>query len=490
MIPKIIYASRAGVVLDSNVHDGGGTDDTAILQSILDKAVDLGGLHLVLDGAALVSGLKIHSNTTIECLNSSCGLFLAPQSNTAILRNADIDLKEIKNRNITLIGGTYNHNCLHQEHHVTENMPVVFNMHGLMVDCFAVVALCFCGVENLVIKDVTIRNQRTYALLAANWFRVNIENVYIDLPDRQHYQNQDGMHFWGPGRFLNIKNVGGRTSDDFIALAPDENDDVSSIEDVNIDGVYLDDADQGIRMLCHAKGRLDRVIIKNVYGTYRSFGFFINPFFKSEHGGSYGNIIIDTVDLRSNGVDYDYTTPFLFRFGGRAESLTLRNIYHHNPGDNRSILDIGWQYWDDKVEITPDAESVIGRVIVDGLYIYETGPQSNDTAYIKTKKCHVKNITLRNIEIIKPANAPVSSCLFKTLERTDIENMAISGVVTDPITSLVSMEQGTIKNLKISDVVADSKCGPLVEVKNGSLGKLITHDNGGVKELIVRDKGR
>ena len=70
---RIVIASEAGAKLDSDVTKGGGTDDTALIQSILDRAPKLGSLKLVVDGAILVKGLKVHSNTTIECLNRGCG---------------------------------------------------------------------------------------------------------------------------------------------------------------------------------------------------------------------------------------------------------------------------------------------------------------------------------------------------------------------------------------------------------------------------------
>ena len=62
-----VIASEAGAKLDSNVETGGGTDETELFQKILDLAVTWGGLHLIVDGAALVRSLAIHSNTTIEC---------------------------------------------------------------------------------------------------------------------------------------------------------------------------------------------------------------------------------------------------------------------------------------------------------------------------------------------------------------------------------------------------------------------------------------
>ena len=54
-------ASECGAVLDSNVIHGGGTDDTAALQAILDRARDKAeGVRLIVDGAALIRGLKVY----------------------------------------------------------------------------------------------------------------------------------------------------------------------------------------------------------------------------------------------------------------------------------------------------------------------------------------------------------------------------------------------------------------------------------------------
>ncbi|NBY36001.1 MAG: hypothetical protein EBQ59_00890 [Verrucomicrobia bacterium] len=118
---RIFIASEAGAKLDSNVTTGGGTDDTALIQGILDRAPKLGSLKLVVDGAILVKGLKVYSNTTIECLTSNCGFFLADHADQPIIRNADPSAKERKNRNITFLGGTYNGNSAKQTHHAEPN---------------------------------------------------------------------------------------------------------------------------------------------------------------------------------------------------------------------------------------------------------------------------------------------------------------------------------------------------------------------------------
>ncbi len=461
----VIFASQTGAKLDSNVYAGGGTDDTIILQSVLDKAKESGSLHLIMDGAALIRGLNIHSNTTIECLDPSCGFFLAPQSNRAVIRNANPNMQgERFNKNITLLGGTYNQNCKEQLHHYVEQNK---NSVAFGKDVW-VMAMEFYGVENVTMRDVTIRNQRTFALLMANWFRVTMENIYIDLPDHADFQNQDGLHFWGPGQFLTMRNIQGRSGDDFIALAPDENDNVSSITDVLIDGVILDNADQGIRLLSRDNGRLDRVIIKNVTGTYKSFGFYINPWFQGAKGGNFGNIIFDTIDLRQSKPNYDYTPPMLFRLGGRFESLTLRNIYHHEPSDNRSVLDIGWP------GPTTDysySDTYIKSLLIDGLHILESNEKSADASYIKVIG-RVDNMVVRNVEITRDTVMSQKGCLIETTRATaNIRNLFMSNILVNRMHSLISHKNGNIDTIQINNVMS-SEMGDAIITTDQSIKRL------------------
>ena len=83
----IVLASELGAHLDSDETLGGGTDDTEILQKFLDTAPEKGSIRLVMDGAALVRGLRVHSNTTIECMNKTCGFYLADGSDCAVIKN-------------------------------------------------------------------------------------------------------------------------------------------------------------------------------------------------------------------------------------------------------------------------------------------------------------------------------------------------------------------------------------------------------------------
>jgi len=71
----LFVASKAGAALNTDLLRGGGTDDTAILQSVLDRAAGGKPVHLIVDGPALVSGLDVYGNTAIE-FSAGGGLYL------------------------------------------------------------------------------------------------------------------------------------------------------------------------------------------------------------------------------------------------------------------------------------------------------------------------------------------------------------------------------------------------------------------------------
>ncbi|HEX2948026.1 MAG TPA: hypothetical protein VHV83_00400 [Armatimonadota bacterium] len=434
MSRNVVYASQAGARLDSDVIRGGGTDDTTVLQAVLDRAPELGWLHLIIDGAALVHGLNVHANTTIECPNPACGFFLADGANRAIIRNAHPSRDAIIDRNITLLGGTYNDNCQGQVHHTDDNQWVT--------------AMDFFGIEQLTLRDIVIRDQRTFALFASNWRRVNMENISIILTERTQ-GNQDGLHFCGPGQFLTLRNIQGCSWDDFIALNADDGHtsyneqgeltnngglgpyaSFGPITDVLIDGVILDEAAQGIRFLSRTS-RLDRVVVRNVIGTYRSFGFFMDPFW--ERGGNYGNIVFDTVDLRPLEPNFDYLPPFLFAVGGKFESLTINNLFHHNPTDNRRLI------WVEK-----DAD--IGAITIDGLSITEADEQAAGTEHIIIDG-HVERMAIHRAYVKRPAEAKAQGCLIDISEGDHphgIDHLILDSVTTNGLERLLNHHGGTL----------------------------------------------
>lgn len=460
-----VLASEAGAALNSNVETGGGTDDTDTLQAILDKALEWGSLWLILDGAALVRGLKIYANTTIECPTKACGLFLKGGTNAPVLRNAHQTMSlDRLDKNITLLGGTYNNNCSEQVHDYAreeasrpiEEIPKVFE-NRIWNFTFE-----FFGVADFTARDVTLRDQRTFALLMGNFYRVVFENIVIDVPHKTDAQNQDGLHFWGPGRFLTLKNIVGDAGDDFIALAPDENDLESDITDVVIDGVHLKEADQGIRLLSRHHGRLDRVFIRNVTGTYRSFGFYIEPWFNS-NGGNYGNIVFENIDLRGAEPNYHYTPPFLFNVGGTIESLTFKNIFHHAPADERTIFNFGTSSCFKKPGENGDIpEMDIRCVTIDGLYVDDPVTPEKTSPIIRVLG-PVRHLTLRDVSVTRFADGEPAGVLLDVMEGGKIDRLSLENVSAERLENIVRISGGHVEKISQSNVSLDAGGDPIAQ---------------------------
>ncbi len=414
-IEKILASSFAK--LNSNVHTGGGDDDTAAIQAVLDRAADENiGIHLVMDGAALVSHLKVHSNTTIECLTKDCGFYQIGGSDTSIVTNYGSDRYTLHTRNITLIGGTYNQNCREQAHHT---------------DAGWTFGVEFYGVENLLVRDVTIAEFRTFAFTVGGFRNVMIENVWFDMKHHMN-GNQDGFHFWGPGQYLTVRNSGGYVSDDIMNIGPDELDSKSSITDVLVDGLYLDDAEQAVRLLSRGTGRLDRVTIRNVTGQYRSFGFYVNPWFCERSWGNFGHITIENVDLKEHPNTYKYREPVLFAVGGNIEHLTLRNIRHHNGHDARTLFELCHPFGNDhENEIAPDSIAHGQRVQtieIDGLTITENENDPVGRDYIEIHD-RIENFILKNVFVSKNQSEK-NGTLISFKEMGEVDRFVCESVYT------------------------------------------------------------
>ena len=434
---RTIYASQYAK-LDSNVYTGGGTDDTRALQSILDIARDEGGVHLIMDGAALVSGLDVYSNTTIECMNADCGFFQMAQSNRAIITNKEWDRKTIRTRNITLKGGTYNQDAPNQLHHVPCPMEVSAEDFG---DNHWIFAIELYGVENVLLQDLKILDFRTFCITIGNFRHVTLHRVWVDLPQRMQAQNQDGFHFWGPGQFLTVRDCGGKVGDDFMNIGPDEGDKVSSITDVLVDGLFLDDADQAVRLLSRGEGLLDRVTIRNVQGSYRSFGFYINSWFPDVTAGNFGDIFIENVNLTHTAPNYDYRPPMLFSVGGDIRCLTLKNIRHEYPMDNRAIGEFGLPFYSTQPATIADfvypsgKKPVIQNLIIEGVTVLENEQSKGMEQFQMFGE--VGNLVLKDVLSVKDRDVTRSGNILKIYPCGHVNTAIVSNVFSVGATAVI-----------------------------------------------------
>lgn len=471
----VIYASVTGAKLDSDVRLGGGTNDTAILQEVLDSAISMKSLHLIMDGAALVSGLRVHSNTTIECLNSSCGFFLADDSNCPIIRNADLSINERKNNHISLLNGTYNGNCQKQVHHTADNSWVV--------------GLAFFGVSELTVKGITILDSRTFGLHLANWYRVNLENIIIEIEHFMLGQNQDGIHVNGPGRFLTARNIQGFGEDDFFALNADDGEDAMSktnelgpwvregdITDVLIDGLILNDSIQGVRLLSRVS-RLDRVVIRNVIGTNRDFGFLIEPY--RGNAGNFGSIVIENVDIRQHDALKPQYGQFLVLVRGEIENLSLRNFHRHNSADNRPLIFFG-------------DNANVRCFSLDGLSVYESNSQSANTTQILIQG-NIELMNCNNIQIFREPEL-LASGVFILIdgknESCGVNYLNLNTVNAFGLKHILQYTKGYLKHLYCVNIQHMQTTTVAFTIETGEVETMLLANYSGECNIVVAGKDK
>lgn len=369
-----LLASKMGAALNANLFTGGGTDDTSALQAILNRAEHGAPVHLVIDGAALISGLQVYGNTIIECINGG-GFYLKNGSSRSIIRNAHRSRDAIHDERITVRGCFLNGNRWNQPSALLPGTNVPSNKEA---DGTFLTGLQFLGVNDLIIENVTLWNIRAFGALIGNANRVDIRSVIVDYGaapgDTRNYGNTDGLHFTGPLRYVTIDGVKIRTADDALAFNANdyEIDDLTirndfgpyvrqgPITDVTVNNVQLMDTVWGIRLLS-TKERIDRVTINNVTGTVRgayvvNISHFVNP----TSLGNFGTISISNVDVDRSGPTQwlaeqikgwvtDYPEVYRELNGGvlpfisvnsRVESLALQNI-ETKVTDARPILRVG-----------------------------------------------------------------------------------------------------------------------------------------------------
>ncbi|GFE91876.1 hypothetical protein [Steroidobacter agaridevorans] len=318
-ISTLVRASEVGAHLDSDLMKGGGTDDTSILQGILDRAKGGEGVHLIIDGPALVTGLDIYSNSTIECTGGG-GLYLKDGSNRAIVRNGHRSRFEVTDQRVGIRNCFLNGNSDGQ---LVVGPPLSMYRVAQEADGTFMSGLQFSGVHYLVVENVHLWNIRSFGMGVANAKFIQIRDVTVDIGAppfptsgglaaaqawmKKYAGNRDGLNFAGPIQYVTINGVLLRSWDDALSFHADvaataTRENVlgpflggGPITDVTVNNVVFEGASHGIR-LQSASERMDRIIISNVSGTVRERMAVISSM-GLRGGGNFGSIIMSNVNV-------------------------------------------------------------------------------------------------------------------------------------------------------------------------------------------------
>ena len=264
MVHATIYNVRdAGTVGD------GARNDAPAIQKALDSGAAI--VYIPAGNYRIGDTLRVHSDTHILC-DGNARLFLCERKpkkrGDFLLTNADT---ESGNRNITVTGGIWDGNYDGKNN----NKPADL----FAPDAWSGSTLNFCGVENLTLSGLDMRNSTVYYIRMAGLRHFTIRNIRFS--SEKLAFNQDGLHFGGhvyDGLIENITASPGQTNDDLIALNADdsmvrlENFDIcrGPIEDVVIRNVFAEDCYTAFRLLS-VTSPIRRITIENVYAGCRHF---------------------------------------------------------------------------------------------------------------------------------------------------------------------------------------------------------------------------
>ncbi len=458
---KIAWASRVyiytlgehGAVSDADISEGSvvfGTDNTEAIQKVLNHAKE----HPILvywDGKYSVTGLKIYSNTTIVALNG-CGAILRDNSNKAILENANLSFSEFRDKNITIQGGIWNGNGYNglQNPAQKHDLPEEGWISGLR----------FFGVENLVLRDITILRPRTFSIHAAMVKEVLIQNIIIDVGEDAPI-NCDGIHFNGPATNITVRDGSIRAKDDHVAFNAEDCLDPSSdhktsyyakmygdITNVLVDNISLNGGEFGIRLLSGGS-RIDNVTVRNIKGSTKGYWLIADNFWQAPHWlnhtgkGNIGTAVFEDIRVEPTGISSlgrKGVNASSVNINTNAERMIFRNIVRNDFPDEDfpSILVTG-------------NETRVGAIIIDGYHSkMDESWGKKVTSHIEVRDAQVGLLQVTGSSVLVNEQSKQSPVVHISGQGT-VERIQLERIAAENTASLLS-SQGHVAHVTASNI--------------------------------------
>ena len=287
-----VKASDLGCALDCDLATGlsktGGaaTDDTALITDYLSAATALNPLQLILDGAALITGLNLPAagHWSIVGIGLDSGFYMAAGSNTDVIRNGPGG--PLVNDPGTSPAPARGTNVHIENLFINGNRGDGHSGNATTGDARGYDAAgdqWFFGINLISLDNIVIRNIRCFNVSAYNVRLSNcghwivqgsrFENVLPGQPVLP--QNADGLHISGPANDGRISNCHFRAGDDAMALNGPEGCN-GLIERIAITNCTSYQSQTMLRMYADSArgiGNVKDVVVSNYVGSANVVGF-------------------------------------------------------------------------------------------------------------------------------------------------------------------------------------------------------------------------
>lgn len=332
----------------------------------------------------------------------------------------------------------------------------------------------FGGVTNLVIKDCTIYQAKTFAIWVYSILNLTAHNITYDQFMGAPPLNQDGLHVNGPARNLDIRNHRGSTNDDMIALNADDgflgNEMTTGpITDAVIDGVYPVDSLHVVRLLS-ATSRMDRIIVMNIVGTSRDVVVNQSPFGLGP--GNVGALTIENIDVRCGPF---FNAPGSIYFSvigveGIVDTISIRNIRWNRPIDNRPVVLFG-------------PSTNVGNVLIDNISAFQTGSSVAPQRLVRWEGTFCGNMSITNISWFRDVLLAQEGAVIQIAPVNaahGINNLSCSNWSVIRCSDLIHQTRGYLNALFARDILSSQQL-------NGSRVVLLASSDPSTTQLDIRD---
>ncbi len=225
---QVMKASELGCALDVNLDTGASfagaaTDDTALLNAFLATASATNPIVLVIDGAALIKGLRLSpaGYTTIQGAGEATGFFMAQGANNDGIHNRPAGYvndpgppvpyrraQHVSLLNFRLNGNRGDGHTGNSTNGSAHGAPWLFGINLM-------------DMEQITIDQVTVFHAPTYSMRLSNVGHATITRCRLapfGPAEAVQWTNTDGIHVNGPSNDITIRDCYFRTGDDGIAL--------------------------------------------------------------------------------------------------------------------------------------------------------------------------------------------------------------------------------------------------------------------------------
>ena len=442
--------TQYGAIDDADISLGStsfGTDNTTILQQLLDEALTK-PITIIWDGKHSTQGLTINSNTTIIGING-CGVILRNSSNSPVFVNS--------NRVLPSSTGGYGSNIV-DENIIIKDLIINGNGYNDAVggnDVFDVAnngsavngsaqtkripIIDFLGAREVYINNVKLLGGRYWATSFCNVQQVHINNLDIDFGDSSSRDdaNYDGLHFNGYARWISCDGLRLKgTKDDCLALNADANPILypsyqGDILDATFNNINFNNSVRGIRIQS-ATSRVDRISFSNIFGETTDAICLIETLWGTDYG-NIGSIYFDNINVILTDDSYYFADAYFYISSQTLDSLVIKNFTRNDFTYDAPLVYVA----NSNVEIK--------NIDIDGVYMHSTGG-TYASPLIEVIAGDVKNINISNLTH-RESTGKINADIIKQSGGT-IESISLSNLQLNNIGKILNNTAGTLNRIK------------------------------------------